>query len=998
MTRALTNAEKTLLRTDGHQTRLYMAIHNPDPIFKARVNQSFSADESHDMVAQVTFDTVTLGAYIDVLDGMTVFIGSSEGAYDVGLARVRGTPTSSVLYIGEGSEIDWDDNLYLTVVPEWGIWPRHIKFSADSTTIFMDYNVSYSDQHTNLNPIANLGPDAVYWLTGATVATAWDASNSFALGSSVSGYSWSCADSSAITGGTTATPTITFNAAKPKGADVKCVVTAANSKTTTSHRVAWVFDSSNPPMEDFEIMSCSGDFDQGGWQATIRASQGCDLSAIRDRAKVCIFARDWIGATEGSVGTEAGRENIIMSGWISGETIINDSVEGGYVEFTIYGPQYWLGLISGFPAGVIDTTATAASWVEFNELTVDKGLYTFLYWRTTLPLCADWYKSGDTRRATAIEAGNSSLWAQLDEMSFRTILAKPLCDRFGRLYTQIQVEYIPPGSRSSVPSVLTILETDYERPVNFERRIVRETAQVALSGVYATPQKTAAYFSLSPGHVPARYGNISTYERLLLSTQAQSNQLAALISGALNSEFPDIPLTFSGTYRVFDIAPVQRAFIAIDSSDNPRGVGYSGYILPKSISYSYNKDGSYLSVTVNFSEQTEPDLSTDGDPPVGGGPSYPFPPQPSPPLPPPPPPPPPDPLLPAYYFVLTNGYGIWCYNQYTSSWSEVTSALTSAQKTEIYHVRAQIFGTGGNIYAIGERSLFYGDVTNGMRLVLDPNFLISELGTLAIWRGSTLTVNPFSGFWTAIATDNNTDQNPYCYYGAAGQHYGDVAIAKLGSGWAFANTYGSNASVGQNGKVRIIANNYVDAQIYTLTSSDAGQSWGGTPTGTGVTDGWPVQWVRGSGYRKYICAWYGSLHTSDDDGQTFTTKIALSSIPIGNFAVHDQFAINSDGTVIMGADVTKMKISTDGGATWSDSTQTFPSLGGVLHFGGTNWIARAGSALAGEDELVWVSNDDGATWSSSISGDLSTQLAAVGMAAANFKGSAMVIKPFIFGP
>jgi hypothetical protein len=89
-------------------------------VFAARVNQSSFTSS----FAQITFDTVTTGAYTDLVVGQTVYLSATNdirAAYFTG--RVRKAPTSSVLYINETSATV-TDNDYIFVVNDYRIWEK----------------------------------------------------------------------------------------------------------------------------------------------------------------------------------------------------------------------------------------------------------------------------------------------------------------------------------------------------------------------------------------------------------------------------------------------------------------------------------------------------------------------------------------------------------------------------------------------------------------------------------------------------------------------------------------------------------------------------------------------------------------------------------------------------------------------------------------------------------------------------------------------------------
>src|SRR3972149_2189681 len=127
----------------------------------------------------------------------------------------------------------------------------------------MDVDVAYSDQHVDFDPVPVLGSHAVLWLTGASISVDFDASDSWVFDSTISAYAWTAPGSSASSGMSTATPTITYNAAGIYR--VYCTVTAANGKTPMGARNGFVFDDDNPPATGFQLANCEGSVDSGGW-------------------------------------------------------------------------------------------------------------------------------------------------------------------------------------------------------------------------------------------------------------------------------------------------------------------------------------------------------------------------------------------------------------------------------------------------------------------------------------------------------------------------------------------------------------------------------------------------------------------------------------------------------------------------------------------------------------------------------------------------------------
>ena len=167
MARAATSPELTLLRAPGHASRLYAAILQPATIYQARVNQTFTTTDG---VLEITYDGGS-GTLADVLPDMALLVGTSAGARDIGITRVRSIDATKI-YIGETSDIPWTDNLYLTVINDFGLWAKHVRISAGIP--FMDGGIEYSDQHSRFDPTPIMGPHRVLKLEGVTVETAFD--------------------------------------------------------------------------------------------------------------------------------------------------------------------------------------------------------------------------------------------------------------------------------------------------------------------------------------------------------------------------------------------------------------------------------------------------------------------------------------------------------------------------------------------------------------------------------------------------------------------------------------------------------------------------------------------------------------------------------------------------------------------------------------------------------------------------------------------------------
>jgi hypothetical protein len=96
----LTTDRYNLVLSGGYRAREYIVVCSTDIVFQALI----SATPAASVFAQVSFDTVTVGAYTDIAVGQVVLISHDTNIRHATRYRVRKAPTSSVLYINETSD------------------------------------------------------------------------------------------------------------------------------------------------------------------------------------------------------------------------------------------------------------------------------------------------------------------------------------------------------------------------------------------------------------------------------------------------------------------------------------------------------------------------------------------------------------------------------------------------------------------------------------------------------------------------------------------------------------------------------------------------------------------------------------------------------------------------------------------------------------------------------------------------------------------------------
>ena len=480
-----------------------------------------------------------------------------------------------------------------------------------------------AEQHVYMDPVPVIGTHAVLELPGATVSATFDASDSYpCIGIPTSyDYAWYVdnvlvSNAVSVTIAFAATGTYVIRLEITANYIVGSVVVA--QPISISVRYVIVHDKAHPLNTSFLIESKpTGDYQDGGWNYSITMHTNATEASIRDRTLVLLVARDWYGSTEQSIGPIEGAENIVCAGWIDGESLqrLNDL---STVTFDVQGPAWWLSAKRGFPTGIDDTNVAPTDWLHIQALDTRKGLFSFLHWRTTTTAVTDCYITADNHRLASTYTPAGVLAEQLRAIAQR-VNAGIVCDRYGRLFCEIDTQFIAPASRT-FPVVQTMVNRDWRDEITIRRNVVPEVGQVDLSGVYYSGDfaTSNSIFSLAPGHYPKHHGaNVQKVERIALDNQAEANLVAGLWLGYLNNEFPEVDTPMSSNYRAVDIAP--RMFVQqnSDSSETPRGLEWNNKkLIPREVSFNYDPREALLLTDIAFEAETFSSDAVTGDPPI----------------------------------------------------------------------------------------------------------------------------------------------------------------------------------------------------------------------------------------------------------------------------------------------------------------------------------------------------------------------------------------------
>lgn len=840
------------LRTRPHNTKLWLSIYQPKTVFSGQINNASAA--KGDRV--LTYDNPS-GDYTKIKDGMTMFVGTSANSADKGKIRARSS-TSGTVTVAENSHIKWANDDYITVVDFFeinAVYPRIIQDPSDdeSTLWYKDYDIAYTNQNSVLGSFICMGShfagfiedDGNCWIY-------YDSSGTSSLVGGTLSYSWDFSSGTplSITGTTSDTPGW-VNYQLPGHYTTELIVSGSLGGVDKSYRHVSIYErpenGGNNPILNWELSDLAGDRESGGYTATIRIFQNVPQTTIRDGALVVIFADDWYNYEKVSIGgNQPTREKIVFSGYI-----LNGSIRYNYqysaIEFEVGSPTIVMQQSECFSVSITDCAGDPQTyynshqdefpspWTLVEDLGVQRGIYHYLRWHSTVLKCCDVIYYTDDRAIYAQDFDRASLYDAVNTLISGALLGRCVSDRQGTIWFEREI-YTTPDSYATGTSYYLTKRDWMDEPV-IEERQTDDISYIEIGGVAYTQSITDSTPLLAafPGTAPGYRGGVERIQGLALLDQNELNTLGGYLYRYRNVRYPDISVKLSGNYRNADIAPQEKWHMLVTSTDTVRGVGLDIETFIKGTTFAYDPESEVLLTSVSLAE-----LSTalTGDTLV----IPPTPPPPSPPTPPTPPVPPPAPPT-------------------------GTSIATGTVPT--YYGYAYVY--------VGN--------TSGTAGIYETSNFSYTTGSMPLW---TYAVNDFD-VTHMFVDESNPD---YVYYQKSGEIWrhikGSAGSTKvLDNASAGGNILGGLWVDSSNGDVYVLISG-----VKVLRSTDHGSSWaqqgvtfsGGFRGNSNISARYPYIWVG----RASLFA--GSVQCSPNGGANWYTSPALGANSPPEFMIDPLYA------------------------------------------------------------------------------------------------------------
>jgi PKD repeat protein len=586
-----------LLRSRPHETNLWLSIYKPPVIFTAQVNDNAAAPG----LREVTYDNGVGTQPVNVGDweGMTMYVGSTPGARDVGKIRVRrivGNGTG-VITVAENSDINWDDDLYLTIVKFIeisAVYPRMVADPLDETNVawFKDYDITGTTQNNELGMFICMGPHHAAFVGEDIYFTS---TGTYSLMGNGMSYSWTMVGSNNSTS-VDATPGVRHYDT-PGFYTVKLTVSDTTTFVSdTSYRHISIYDKpgdvsvtgSMPPILNWELISLDGSRDMGGYQARIKIRE--NISDVVDGALVILFSDDTYGSTKGSIGGNAiNRSTNFFVGYIL-EGSITYNYQDSSAEFTVGSPTEVMKLSQGFVVAVDSSTDPAAQdivdndypsiWALLINMDCKRAIYHYLRWHSTVLMTNDFQFIGTDHYIEYFDADRESLYDAINNFLKGTLYGELVCDRQGKLFAGISAATLNTTLFTNV--AIDITKQDWIGSPSIEESFNYRLGYMEMGGIYFDPTTPSdpikkpysgswlPYLSCSPGTVPGYHGNVQTIEGLAIDSQDYLNNTCGNVFAYLNSKYAHVGIELSGNYRNLDIAPLEVVTLNLEANDNPK--------------------------------------------------------------------------------------------------------------------------------------------------------------------------------------------------------------------------------------------------------------------------------------------------------------------------------------------------------------------------------------------------------------------------------------------
>jgi hypothetical protein len=565
----------------------------------------------------LTGDGGVTGSFGAPLPGMTVFFDND----DQKTARLRswtpGTTGTFTISVGENDDItpyvvNNDDVSIKAQFRLWPIYPR-VLLAGESATIYIDYDIPYTDQTRLWKPVAVAPPPAVVEYNGATAQAKFVGDRSFTLSpsASISSYLWTAPGSvegSSSSQGTEASP-VTFTWTSPGQKLVYLKVTDSNGKTATNY--TWVFavptaDPTTVAYTQFDEFNDNFDSEQGGGSCSFVVHGNASISDFPNECLVIMASRPTSPGQVTPTSYWPFRDNVHFVGYIIGDSVRQNPLTGD-VSFTAATIDSLMKNLTVFPVS-LTTKATPLDWTQAANLTADRAASYLWHYYSTLSLMAPIQPCEYAGLIWRQDFGPGDLFSQLNNELMSSLWGRVVVNHQGVVYHEIDYNLMLTSERAGVTTRKTLHKGLWVDDLSIEERMAysQPTNTVKMSGVLYLGGElvdVCPSFSEAPGNAPKPFGRELNYDRLILTSQSDLNTRCGLALAKAVPKYSAFMMRFINDGS-FTIAPQELFPTIIEANDNNRGLALTIDLIPRRVSRRYDHDSGIIEYDVSFEPET----------------------------------------------------------------------------------------------------------------------------------------------------------------------------------------------------------------------------------------------------------------------------------------------------------------------------------------------------------------------------------------------------------
>jgi hypothetical protein len=582
----LSASDLALIRdAKAHYTDLYLSVFQPNIVLQCQVNDvSITKGER-----EITFDNTTAGSWQNVKIGSTLLVGSSVGARNVGKVRIKSI-TSSIITVAENSHIKWADDLFLTVLDYFDIWPVFPRIiqdpsNAEQTIWYKDYDVLYSNQNTNLGAFMNIGPHRAAFVENGSAPLYFSASGTYPLSGTVADVQWVFQSGTPSTFHGTTPGNVSWDT--PGNYLTQCIISGSTGWIETGYRYTRIHNKPNEgtdiPVSKWEITALQGSRSEGGYTATITVFEPV---TVEEGSIIVLFADEWYGSIRGSLGGNApNASSIKFVGYVLDNSIRYD-YKSSSVSFDIGSITQVMKDLEGFAVGV-NSVASPTDWYELEDMNAKKAVYHYWKWHSNVISLADIEFIGEDFPVQYFDSDRESLFDAVDNFLRTSYHASTVADRQGKIYLETDA-WVRPNATGTFSSLFNLSKYDWIGTPNITERRMPELSYLEYNGIAYSGAVTGTFSPLltnAPGATPGYRGESNRRPGFAIGGQDQLNQLAGDEFEHKNSKYLFIDFNMRGNWSNLDIAPQEVSQVNIAAADTVRNVAISGLYQPNSMAW-----------------------------------------------------------------------------------------------------------------------------------------------------------------------------------------------------------------------------------------------------------------------------------------------------------------------------------------------------------------------------------------------------------------------------